>query len=156
MVKVIPFNDNSSQEEGDLEKKLPKGLIKKVKERKSTFINNFVYGTPYQFEAFGRTVQMVGGLYRVRKMREFFEEYWPYFVQNINEIDSNQEFDVSVIAHKYNSLDGFQKVNLHLECADIYAFHGKLTYAQFFDAVNSYTFFDKLEDESGFSPNGAA
>ncbi|MGV8168935.1 MAG: hypothetical protein ACP5N3_02665 [Candidatus Nanoarchaeia archaeon] len=120
-------------------------------EKKQSLFAHIIFGKPYEFNFFGKKVQMIGTLYKIRKQREFFQEYWDYFIDGINDIDPNLEFNVSYVAYRYKSLSDLERMAVASECSEIYAFDNKLTYGKFIDVVNSYVSKETLKAEPDFS-----
>ena len=113
-------------------------------------------GTPYEFNFLGKKVQMIGTLYKIKKMNEYFDDYWPKFAEGLNDIHPTREFDRSYVVENYYSLNNLQMFEVHRKCSNIYAFEGKLTYSEFISIINSNYSNEDLENQKSSLPNGAA
>ncbi len=125
-------------------------------EKKRSFLSTIVRGTPSEFEVLGRKVQLIGPLYEMRKMQEFYDSYWESFVQGLNDINPSQEFNSDYVKHRFNSLSTSEQALVQRDCAKIYAFHDKLTYGQFTDVVNSYLTEERIASEPSLTPDDSA
>ncbi|MGV8162363.1 MAG: hypothetical protein ACP5N2_03480 [Candidatus Nanoarchaeia archaeon] len=120
-------------------------------EKKQSLFELIIFGKPYEFNFFGKTIGMIGTFYQLRKQKEFYDKYWGYFVEGLRDIDPNLEFNVSHVTHRFNSLSELERVAIAFKCSKIYAFENKLTYSNFIDIVNSYVSKETIKAEPDFS-----
>jgi hypothetical protein len=107
-------------------------------EDKHSLVSHLIKGTPYEFNFFGKNVQIMRLPYLIKKRKEFFNNYWNHFTNEISTIREN-EFNSLYLAEKFHSLPPKIKTSVLWECSEIYAFDGKLTYSKFADVVDSYS-----------------
>jgi len=108
------------------------------KKEKNSLLPLIIRGTPYEINFCGKKITLIGTLYKIKKEKEFFEEYWPKFVDVLEDINPSKEFNADHMVSRYNSLFDSEKIEIEFKCAKHYAYNGIFTYADFFKRVNSY------------------
>ena len=118
---------------------------------KTSSLTDMIYGTPCEFNFLGKTVQCTGSFYKLKKHKEFFEQYWPKFQDSLADINPYSEFNTNYVINNYNSLSTLEQKAVALECSEIYSLNNELTYANFVDVVNLYVSKKPSKSESDFS-----
>jgi len=115
------------------------GKIVKVdfrKKSKPNLLTTILRGTPYKGSFGNKKVQVVGVLYRFKKQKEFYNNYWQQFTKSFGEVHHSQEFNPKQTVQRFYSLSELKQFSVIRECENIYIFEDKVNYAQFIDLVD--------------------